>query len=206
MTDNTPRQAGMNQHDTELDRQLDAALSKFATIEPRAGLQQRILANLRIEEERGMKRSWWRWPAVAALAAVIVVSLSVAWRSGRPVQNIARPNTQSPLRTNGDAGAQIANKSRGGSNQPHEAGPARRLKPHSVGSQTRAVASQPKLDQFPSPEPLSEQETILARYVTNYPAHAALIAQARTDELRRDSAEEMSEAASSKENSQQQNR
>ena len=65
----------------------------------------------------------------------------------------------------------------------------------------------PKLEQFPSPQPLSEQEKILARYVNTYPEHAALIAQARTEELRRDSAEEMGEAGlAGNENSQQRNK
>jgi hypothetical protein len=57
--------------------------------------------------------------------------------------------------------------------------------------QSEAVADYPKLDQFPSPRPLSEQEKILESYVTNYPEHAALIARARAEELRRDAAEEM---------------
>ena len=53
------------------------------------------------------------------------------------------------------------------------------------------MADNPKLDQFPSPQPLSEQEKILESYVANYPEHAALIARARAEELRRDAAEEM---------------
>ncbi len=60
------------------------------------------------------------------------------------------------------------------------------------------VASGPKLDQFPSPRPLSEQEKILASYVTKYPKHAALIAQARAEALRQDLAEEMKDAAAAK--------
>lgn len=53
-----------------------------------------------------------------------------------------------------------------------------------------AVPSPPKLAQFPSPQPLSEQERILASYVAKYPEHAALVAQARAEALQQDSEEE----------------
>jgi hypothetical protein len=53
------------------------------------------------------------------------------------------------------------------------------------------IAASPKLDQFPSPQPLSKQEKILANYVTEYPEHAALIAEARMEMLRRDQEEEL---------------
>ena len=51
-----------------------------------------------------------------------------------------------------------------------------------------AVAG-PKLDVFPSPLPLSEQEKILASYVAGYPEHAALVAEARMDALRQEAEE-----------------
>jgi len=57
------------------------------------------------------------------------------------------------------------------------------------------VASTPKLEQFPSPQPLSEQEQILMSYVAKYPEKAALIAQARAEALQRDREEELAEAA-----------
>ncbi|MGD0417120.1 MAG: hypothetical protein ABSA80_17310 [Terriglobales bacterium] len=57
------------------------------------------------------------------------------------------------------------------------------------------VAGTPKLAQFPSPQPLSEQERILASYVALYPETAALVAQARAEALQRDREEEAAEAA-----------
>ena len=54
------------------------------------------------------------------------------------------------------------------------------------------MASSPRMPEFPSPAPLTEQEKILAQYVAKYPEHAALIAEARTEELHRDE-EEMAE-------------
>ena len=58
-----------------------------------------------------------------------------------------------------------------------------------------AVAeAHPKLDQFPSPQPLSEQEKILVSYVEDYPDYAVLVARLRTEALRRDELEEMKAA------------
>jgi hypothetical protein len=194
------RRVSDRDHLDQFDRELDAALVKFAAVEPRTGLEERILANLRAEQERAAAKAWWRWPAVAALAAVILVTMSVAWWSGK-VRNIT---TQHPptTQTNERHGTPVANKNGSSPMRLHHAGSERRVKPHAFGHPAAVVVAAPKLDQFPSPQPLSEQEKILARYVTKYPEHAALIAQARTEELRLDSAEEMGDANEANENSQ----
>lgn len=194
MMDSDHWQDGMNQQDLNndaFDQQLDAALSKFAAVEPRAGLEDRILANLRIEQERPTERSWWRWPVVGALAAaVIVVVLSLAWSSGKP-QNIAAHLSPSKQTNDHAATTQVANNGGISRIRPHERTSAKRASPLAVRPHVTEVIAAPRLARFPSPQPLSEQEKILVRYVTKDPEHAALIAQARTEELRRDNAEEM---------------
>jgi hypothetical protein len=209
MTDSSHRQHGMSQEDKKndtLDRELDAALSQYAAVEPRTGLEERVLANLRIERQHAARRAWWRWPAVAALAAAIVLAVSLLWRSESTL-NITVQHPPAPAQTNDHAGTQRANNGGGGSNSRPVVEAVRTSKPHAVGHSMAPVASSPKLEQFPSPQPLSEQEKILARYVAKFPEHAALIAQARTEELRRDDAEEMGPAGHSpNENSQQWNK
>jgi hypothetical protein len=62
-------------------------------------------------------------------------------------------------------------------------GPSRRESVrHGVMPQPEAVAdaAYPKLDKFPSPRPLSEQEKMLLEYVQQNPEEAAMIAQAQT--------------------------
>ena len=217
MTDGNPLQHGFGvssgndqnrKHDV-LDRQLDAALAKYAAVEPRTGLEERVLAslrlaNLRIDQQHAARRSWWRWPAVAALTAAIALTVSLVWRSAESTHRITVQHPPALAQTNA-AGTQVANDGRSGS-IPSPLKPVRTLKQHTVSHAATAVAFAPKLDQFPSPQPLSEQETILARYVTRFPEHAALIAQARTEELRRDSAEEIGEAGSAGQNSKQRNK
>jgi hypothetical protein len=210
MTDSNRRQDNMNQREQDrdaLDRDLDAALAKYAMAEPRAGLERRILANLRAEQEHAAEKIWWRWPALGVFAAlVIIVTVSLVWKSG-PVQNITAQHLPATAQTNEPAGTRVSSNGESGPIRPHEPGSRKLSNAHSVGRQPRAVIVALKLDQFPSPQPLSEQETILARYITNYPEHAALIAQARTEELRRDSAEEMGETGlTGNENSQQRNK
>lgn len=52
-----------------------------------------------------------------------------------------------------------------------------------------AIVKPPKLEQFPSPIPLNEQEKMLARYVQEFPRKAALVARAQTDLRKRDERE-----------------
>jgi hypothetical protein len=199
MTDKN-RYDDMTEHHPEanaLDRELDAALARLAAVEPRAGLEQRLLANLRFERERATVRSQWRWTAVAALAAAMAVAVFVIRRPEKPTHKIAE-HTPASTQTDNHSGTQLANNGGNRLSLPRKAS-VRRF----ASSRQSTILPAPKLNQFPSPQPLSEQEKILARYVTNDPAHAALIAEARTEELRRDTAEEMGEAALGIENSQQ---
>jgi hypothetical protein len=192
MTDNNPGQDTTNGRDTKanpLDHELDTALAKYAAIEPRQGLEERILANLKSEQERAA-HSWWRWPAVAALAAVIVMALSLAWRSRHSTENTA---AQHPMHSNEHAGTQVANNAGSGSIPPHDA--PRKPTPHTVFRPAAVVARAPKLDQFPSPQPLSEQEKMLTEYVAQHHQQAVLVARARMVELKQDLAKEMEEAA-----------
>src|SRR5215472_2559365 len=64
----------------ELDRLLDAALASYANVDPRPGLDERILANLR--SEHPVAHAWWYWGLATALAAILVV-LALGLRSGR---------------------------------------------------------------------------------------------------------------------------
>ncbi|MGA2857270.1 MAG: hypothetical protein ABSE40_10390 [Candidatus Sulfotelmatobacter sp.] len=174
-------------HD-DLDGALDTALAKYAAVEPRAGLQDRILANLRAERAQVPDRSWWRGGLAGALAAVVVVAVTLALRSGRSTQPVVAKHTPVTTQSPREPERLVAN---GEPNliRPPDHQPIRTLaRPY----QPKVVATAPpKLDQFPSPQPLSEQEQILESYVTNYPEHAALIARARAKELRLDAAEEM---------------
>jgi hypothetical protein len=177
-----------------VDRELDGVLANYASVEPRPGLEERVLASLRVERQKASDGGFWRWSVAAALAvALIVMAWTVAWKFGRPrPDNTAQPPTT--ITPGSQPGKEVLPTSEKNAARPRKPIPVRR------STERRApppviVAAEPKLEQFPSPQPLSEQERILAKYVSDYPQHAALIAQARTEALRRDAAEEIRESA-----------
>jgi hypothetical protein len=178
-----------------LDRELDAALANYATVEPRAGLEQRVLTNLQAEREKMASRAWWRWPVTVLLAAAVTIAVGVSlmWRSAKtsPVVSVDRPPTK--VQGGGQDGALLAGDVR---NPPPLISSARRKPTSRDRRRQSTVAAGPKLEQFPSPQPMSEQEEILASYVAQYPEHAALIAEARTEALKKDRKEEEETGAS----------
>jgi len=174
----------------ELDDALDAALAKYAAVEPRAGLEGRILARLRTQPEPAPDRAWWHWGVIATVAAVLLITVALGWRTGKPphpvVADHPSPASQAP-----QPGTQVVSnghKDEVQSHMPHHLQTARHH------AQLSVVAAVPRLEQFPSPLPLSEQERILASYVSRFPEHAVLVARARAEALLQEQKEELREA------------
>ena len=180
---------GSNQAADSLDPVLDAALAKYAAVEPRAGLEDRVLAHLRAERERVPVHAWWRWSLAGALAVVIVAALTLAWRSGKSSGKPSHPaianHSPAPATVAKEPGTQVASNSERTGVRSTVAPHARRNVAHREDIPATTAAA-PKLDQFPSPQPLSEQEKMLQSYVAQYPDRAVLIARARSEALRQD--------------------
>jgi hypothetical protein len=161
---------GPNQAMDPLDPMLDAALAKYAAVEPRAGLEERVLVNLRAERARAPERSWWRW---GFAAAILVIGAALAWRTAKPSHPVLvnRPAETQPAATQAsqtaNAGAEVV---------PVSVPPMRKQSRRPISTK---LAADPKLDVFPSPRPLSEEELALARYVRNFPSDAKLVALAQ---------------------------
>jgi hypothetical protein len=187
-------------HD-DIDHALDAALTKYAAAEPRTGLEHRVLARLRIEQARTAGRAWWSWSLAAAALAVVMIGLVVGWKSGRPsapgIASHPAITPQSPPRPE----AEMAN--RDGVNVPPRVHPTLHAATHRSAA-VATIAAAPKLEVFPSPRPLTEQEKLLVGYIAEEPEHAVLLARAQAEDLRRDQEEEMRGSGSGNgENSQQ---
>lgn len=177
----------------DLDRVLDAVLAKYAAVEPRSGLEERILANLSAERPRHLNRSWWHWGLAGAAAALLVVGASLALRPTRPTHPVIANHPSVGIQAPSQPETQIAKET---GNPPHRPEPVRVHTAIRHRSEPATVeAKNPRLEVFPSPQPLSEQEKILASYVTNYPERAALLAEARMEALRRDAEERRQLAA-----------
>jgi hypothetical protein len=178
-----------NHKQDELDRILDAVLAKYASVEPREGLEQRVLANLRTEPPIP-GRAWWRWGVVAAVAAVFLVTLTLTWRSDKQLHPVVANRPVVTTLPPKERTMQTVSNAQSSGVRPVRPDAARKVAvPPSPP--TLAIARQPKLDQFPSPQPLSEQEKILQSYVAENPEQAVLLARARTEALRQDQLEEM---------------
>jgi hypothetical protein len=177
---------GPIQANDELDRVLDAALAKYAVAEPRAGLEERVLANLREQQAHVPNRSWWAWGGLTAAAAlaILVVVVALSWRSEKSRRPVATSHS-SVATQDAQRSAQVVSNGGASDFHPQALTPATRRAARRARHEAVAAAN-PKLDQFPSPRPLSEQERMLANYVADYPEQAALVAQARAETLRRD--------------------
>jgi hypothetical protein len=198
----------MQGQDSERDSELDAALASYAAAEPRVGLEQRVLANLRAEHRLHALRGWRRWRALAALAvagSIAVVSASLLTQS-----NVFNPATAPGFGSREDVTTEsrtaVAAQSDTGKPAPESRRSPERVRPtelareavanHVGASELRetetATEVAPKLERFPAPEPLSEQEKLLVRFVEDDPREAALVAEVRAEQFRLED-EEMKE-------------
>src|SRR5438270_3919181 len=162
-----------------LDRMLEAALAKYAAVEPRPGLEDRVLANLRAERTRMPVHAWWRW-SVAAVLAVVIVAMALAWRSGKSSLPVVADHSTAQLQGTKEPVKQPGSDIDRAGVASVKPGPARNKTGHRHRHSVE-VAPHPKLDQFPSPQPLSEQEIALARYAHQFPQEATLVALAQVE-------------------------
>jgi hypothetical protein len=176
---------------SDIDQWLESALSQYGKAEPRGGLESRVLASLRAERNRiAFARRWW-WAAGMATATAVAIAVAL-WvgESGREKNRVSMAGVSTPRKTENlrstqpQPSAQIA----------HPPNETAKVRPANRPVRGLAVAT-PKLEQFPSPQPLSEQEKILVSYVTKYPEIAALVAQDQAESMKRDRAEEAAEVA-----------
>lgn len=183
VTENQDNEKPDKEKQNEFDRALNAALAKYASAEPRTGLEERVLANLHAHRARAPERAWWRWSLAGALVAVLVVALAFVWRlssTSHPLVQNHSPSTKQDAQQS----TQVVSKASRSGNGLRDRVTTRRATVHRPPKVV--IADNPKLDQFPSPLPLSEQEKFLRSYVAEHPRQAALVARARSNALRED--------------------
>jgi len=149
------------------DDVLEGALKRYGDVQPRAGIEGRVLANLAAREQRRLIR--WRWMWAASGAAALAVALAV-WLShspgGQAPHQAAVQEEEAILAAPVPAPKAVLP----GSGEARHVRRTRR--PLRV-----AVEAEAKLPRFPSPRPIGEQELMLLEYVQHYPGEAILIAQ-----------------------------
>jgi len=163
-----------------VDAWLEAALHHYGKVEPRAGLEGRVLVSLQVERTRTTAPSRWWWAAGLATALAVIAATVWVWQGGREARRIHTAGTTNARQH------EVANT------RPPETYSAKKVTQRSKHRPIHnvVVATTPKMEQFPSPQPLSEQEKLLMSYVAGDPEKAALVAQARAETLARDREEE----------------
>jgi hypothetical protein len=159
------------------ERLIDAALKQYGAAEPRPGLENRVLANLHAERERLTLRPWWWRPVAAAVTIAVFIGGALLLKrkpdvtavtiSNQPPITVGNTQPERPIEST--VAPHTAIKARGRS-EPHIA------HPH----------SEPRLEQFPAPTPLSEQEEMLAQYVREHRSEATMVARARAELLKQE--------------------
>jgi hypothetical protein len=165
-----------HENDHKLDEMLDAMLSAYSSVEPRPGLETRIVAGVKEQAAKSTARWGFRWTwafaalATAALAVAVYVSRIQTHRAEpqlatRPQQ----PENSAPVWSIRSSSPPKVTASHP-STRRHTTPTARSTRP----SADQVIAI--KQDVFPSPSPLSEQEKLLFQYLARTP-RAEIIAQ-----------------------------
>jgi hypothetical protein len=154
----------------QYDDLLDGALKHYGDVEPRLGLEGRVLASL-----PWGRRTRLRWTAVLAGVCLAALSVGVWFELGRrkDIPQFGSAVTPQELETIQPPKAI----------EPGLRAVERKATPIEVGRH-----GEPKLPQFPSMRVLSRQELAMAGYVERFPKEAALIAQEQRsfeDEIRK---------------------
>jgi len=155
----------------QFDDILDNALKCYGDVEPRAGLEGRVLA--RLTEGQVHRHTGWVWAlGTAAVACLVITSALVANRFWTKAPTARKnPIAAAVSKSNETASATVPAERQEHSSRRHHRGLQVRTNVPLLAADT------PRLDKFPSPQPLSDQERLLKVYVTNFPQQAALMAR-----------------------------
>jgi hypothetical protein len=155
-----------------LDEWLDKALQQYGNAEPRIGIESRILANMEAAGKRPLFGYSYGWLLAAASTATVLVGIWFeVWH--RPLT--ATKKEPAPQFA-GDVATQMGPKITPAV-RPRHIGTKMPLLRHPNAAADVESARGPRLEQFPSPRPPSEQEVLLTRYAERFPAEARLVAQ-----------------------------
>ncbi|MBW4025809.1 MAG: hypothetical protein HIU93_00250 [Acidobacteria bacterium] len=164
--------------DDELDRQIEAALTTYA--EPAEGIDEQLLAQRTLAFLRASAKPHrrWRWMALAAPAFACMLLLA-ALLAHRPAKPIPPPATMAlaPVLP-----AKPVETATAPQNRPQE-GRLQRVSLRAVP--LRRAERLPRLQQFPTATPPTQQELLLAAFVKIAPRSTVLaIAEAQHQPIR----------------------
>ncbi|MDE3186780.1 MAG: hypothetical protein KGM96_04560 [Acidobacteriota bacterium] len=145
---------------------LDSALTTYGDPGPDSGLEQRVLARVAATGTPRPHRRWLRWaialPVAACLLILVMSKPKISHSPDAHSTGVTQASEPAAARPEPQLALQPASASRGEL-------AARKSRPHSVAVAAKK-APLPKLDVFPTPQPLTPQEQALVAFATQAPA------------------------------------
>jgi len=167
------------ENDKQIDEMLDSLLASYSSVEPRPGLETRILANLRDPERIKESREWWQlkwiWVGAATATAAIIIA-AVLINGGQhfaPPTNVMVKTSQPAPQPGMQSHMPVAHEEAAMIHHHHPPLPKQKQ------NATLALNERPTV--FPTPTPLSEQEKLLLSYLAGTPREE-VVAQSHPDE------------------------
>jgi hypothetical protein len=160
----------------ELERLLQAGLKNYGDAEPLSGLEERVLRRMQ-ERRAGRGWVWFRW-ATVTVCACLLLAVVFGNRADWPVRDRLTHGVQS---TAADAARGRTPRADVNQTAPEK---SRRIEPggpelhaiHERSGKSLAVKQieprperLPKLEMFPTPQPLSAEESALVEFVNQHP-------------------------------------
>lgn len=138
----------------KLDRLIDGALASYSGAEPLAGLEARVMNRVCVV---GARRRWLAWGVGLAVAASVVVGV-VSWSGPKTMRK------KTPVAVVASIGPQVAPRQTVVAAVAHRADVRvkRAVRPRAL----------PKLEQFPTPTPLTAEERALVAFIRRDPKEA----------------------------------
>jgi hypothetical protein len=153
---------------TEFDRLLRSSLETYADPGPDSRLAQRVLARIAAEGAREHTRRMIRWAIALPVAACVVAALVilVSMPGHHPAVQTNQARMTPPVSTDAGPSRLVANSPSGVVRRSVASRPLRHSSSAAAGA---AEGRLPKLDVFPTPQPLTPEEKALVTYVAHVP-------------------------------------
>jgi hypothetical protein len=167
----------------QMDEILDSLLAQYSDVEPRPGLEQRILANLSDTARNETMLTWWNvkwlWAGAAVAAVIIFAAVLIAGRSHVAVPTPTVVQTRQPASPQPEVQRSLPTT-------VSAIPPGQRKTPvqRRPGHAALALNRWPAV--FPTPTPLSEQERLLFAYLANTPQEEVVAQLQRNDQKESD--------------------
>jgi len=151
-----------------VDELLDASLRRYAQVEPRAGLEERLLTGV---PEQAQRFAWPSWAWIPVAAAILIAAL--AFYATRPAPAPSVPSVARQVPTV-PAAPTMSARATPPASVPHPG--VSRVRVERAPSAGRLGAG-PRLTTFPARAPLSEQERLLLRFMQQAPKEQLMARQ-----------------------------